>query len=425
MADGVALIQATVETLAAEDIVGQCLGEELVTLYSAIEQLQAQVSRRLAVFDGRGDAKADGFGSTASWLAAKCRKDPGDAHRAVRVARLERYLPEITDLWEAGGTTTSHVQQVARVRHKAKADELFDALRGTWHRLCAKEDVATLNKAFVAFLERLDNTKPIDEQAKLRAIDRRRLAGSLCLGVGNIEGRYDLESYELIMLAIEHERHAGHAEGDQRTIEQARADALTEICRRTLNGRNDGGDTEPHINVIVTQETLAGLDAGLCETDTGLAMSVDTVRRLCCHSTIGRILIDQFGAVLDLGHGQRIFNRAQRRAMAYRDRGCCFPGCTRPARHCQTHHLTWWEHGGRTNLDNGALLCWAHHRFVHELGWRVTRNTTGGLDWHKPDGTHHATWHPPDLPEPLPMSSKTSRAVKRGCTSRAGPGPER
>jgi hypothetical protein len=93
--------------------------------------------------------------------------------------------------------------------------------------------------------------------------------------------------------------------------------------------------------------------------------------------------------------------------MAYRDRGCCFPGCRRPARHCEAHHLHWWEHGGPTDLENGALLCWAHHRLVHDFAWQVRRNTAGGLDWYKPDGTHHATWHPPGLPPPLPIRDPT------------------
>jgi len=27
--------------------------------------------------------------------------------------------------------------------------------------------------------------------------------------------------------------------------------------------------------------------------------------------------------------------------------------------------VIWWEHGGRTDIDNGALLCSAHHHLLH------------------------------------------------------------
>src|SRR3954469_7468835 len=119
---------STTEALAAlvdEDIDGRYLGDEIEQLYAWINRLHAQVSRRLAVFDARGDALGDGFRSTAGWLAAKCRMAPGEATRAVRVARLERHLPTITTMWENGETTATHVQALARVRHRAKADRHF------------------------------------------------------------------------------------------------------------------------------------------------------------------------------------------------------------------------------------------------------------------------------------------------------------
>ncbi|MGZ4619080.1 MAG: HNH endonuclease signature motif containing protein [Frankiaceae bacterium] len=54
-----------------------------------------------------------------------------------------------------------------------------------------------------------------------------------------------------------------------------------------------------------------------------------------------------------------------------RDRGCAFPGCDRPARWTQAHHIEHWSDGGATATDNCVLLCAAHHRAVHHSGWRV------------------------------------------------------
>ena len=81
--------------------------------------------------------------------------------------------------------------------------------------------------------------------------------------------------------------------------------------------------------------------------------------------------------VLDLGRSTRVWNRAQRRAAALRDRGCTAPGCDRPPAACQLHHARHWIDGGPTDLTNAALLCGFHHRMVHRQGWTVTLAPNG------------------------------------------------
>ena len=83
-------------------------------------------------------------------------------------------------------------------------------------------------------------------------------------------------------------------------------------------------------------------------------------------------------AVLDAGRAQRLGSPIQRRKATLRDRGCVTPGCTTPAWLCELHHLTPWLHGGRTDLDDMALLCPSHHRFLHRHQWTLTHNPTTG-----------------------------------------------
>jgi Domain of unknown function (DUF222)/HNH endonuclease len=71
-----------------------------------------------------------------------------------------------------------------------------------------------------------------------------------------------------------------------------------------------------------------------------------------------------------------------------------FPDCDRPLAWCDAHHLQHWLHGGRTDLANLALVCRAHHRVVHEGGWRPTRG---------PDGRFNVS--PPQRP-PRPHQSR-------------------
>jgi HNH endonuclease len=80
---------------------------------------------------------------------------------------------------------------------------------------------------------------------------------------------------------------------------------------------------------------------------------------------------------LEVVRATRVVQPAQRSALAVRDGGCVFPGCDRPLAWCDAHHLWHWVDGGPTDLANLALLCRAHHREVHEGGWRLLRGPDG------------------------------------------------
>jgi len=157
---------------------------------------------------------------------------------------------------------------------------------------------------------------------------------------------------------------AGH--GDLRTMDQRRADALIEIARayqRCGDGRANGGD-RPRVNLLLDYKTLVdGLGTALL-LDSGDQITAQEARLLACDADILPIVCNGTSQPLDLGRQQRLFTGALRQALAARDRGCCFPGCDRSPRDCDAHHLIPWPKGGRTSLDNGALLCRFHHQQV-------------------------------------------------------------
>jgi Domain of unknown function (DUF222)/HNH endonuclease len=82
---------------------------------------------------------------------------------------------------------------------------------------------------------------------------------------------------------------------------------------------------------------------------------------------------------LEVGRASRVVTPAQRSALVVRDGGCVVGGCGRPPAWCEAHHLLHWLDGGRTDLENLALVCRAHHRAVHEGGWRLARDADGRL----------------------------------------------
>lgn len=154
--------------------------------------------------------------------------------------------------------------------------------------------------------------------------------------------------------------------GDMRTMEQRRADALMEITRAYLaagKGAANGGD-RPRINLLLDYRTLVGGLVPATLLDSGEQISAQQARLLACDADILPIVCDGHSQPLDVGRQQRLFSGALRQALAVRDQGCSFPGCDKPPRDCDAHHLVPWWHGGETALHNGTLLCRFHHQQV-------------------------------------------------------------
>jgi hypothetical protein len=162
-------------------------------------------------------------------------------------------------------------------------------------------------------------------------------------------------------------------------------DPLDEIDDEARLGRDAAapptsrGPVSPMALLTVTT-TLEELRAGLTgagRLDTGRTLSAATLRELACDSLVVPAVLGGAAQVLDLGRATKVWNRAQRRAIALRDRGCVAPGCDRPPHACQVHHCQHWIVGGPTDLANGALLCGFHHRMVHRQGWGITLAANG------------------------------------------------
>ena len=165
----------------------------------------------------------------------------------------------------------------------------------------------------------------------------------------------------------------------------SRADGVVALAESYLAGKvaTGNGGERFQVMVHVDQDPLAP-DGGLAGTlDDGSPISAETLRRVACDC--GLVAVRGGGEGLNIGRRARTIPLAIRRALALRDRGCCFPGCTHD-RFLHGHHIRHWLHGGETSVDNLALLCTHHHRLVHEGGWSVARTGDGQLVFTAPDG---------------------------------------
>lgn len=238
-----------------------------------------------------------------------------------------------------------------------------------------------------------------------RLFQRRRLALSrFGDGMTRIDGLLDPESAAVVSSAFDRvlsPRRGGprftdpadvaraeRLQADPRTTEQLMVDALVQFVRIAV-GADQGevfGSTAPVVMIHVAQSDLESGEGAASIAGQDAPASIATAQRYACGRS-QRILFDGGGAVLELGHEQRLFSRAQRWALAARDGGCLHPGCDRPPSWTEAHHTDEWRaHRGRTDLDRGVLLCAHHHRWVHAGRHRIVcRDGTYGLVRHGTD----------------------------------------
>ena len=101
------------------------------------------------------------------------------------------------------------------------------------------------------------------------------------------------------------------------------------------------GERVPEISVLTDHDTLvSGWHAhSICETDDGIPLPVETVRRMCCDAEILPIVLNGAGEVLDVGRTRRTATPAQRRALRAMHRTCAHPDCTVVFSACDIHHI--------------------------------------------------------------------------------------
>ena len=114
-------------------------------------------------------------------------------------------------------------------------------------------------------------------------------------------------------------------------------------------------------------------------------LSAETVRRMACDATVAVAIDDDVGKTMYEGRARRWPSDSQRREIMRRDRHCRFPGCTNVT-FTNVHHIVPWKPGGRTDLDNLALLCEFHHHRVHSRHWTLSGDANATLTFVGPTG---------------------------------------
>ena len=130
----------------------------------------------------------------------------------------------------------------------------------------------------------------------------------------------------------------------------------------------------------------------------GEPISPEAARRLACDAKIIPIVLGTRSEPLDIARASRTVPLPMRRAIELRDGHCRFPGCERPPKWCEAHHVRFWTRdNGPTEINNLILACKFHHILVHEYGWNLTFDpTTNTVHVTRPDGRPHDIESTPD-----------------------------
>ncbi len=376
------------EGLSPEDLVN--LADHYQHLHSAV--VAARSAALAACEEARVHAEV-GLRRPTGWWCDRHRLPFGVAAGQVALSRGLLHVPRVRAALAAGEISESHARDLARLW----TPKVAEVLERDLHLLLD----AARRHSYQGFREVLRRWLALaDPERSDRADQRDRKARALYLSrVGDrvrIDGDVDTLSGVVMDNALRHfeqklfdedwkatrDRYGDDACAEllPRSPAQRRLDAMV-LALETAYQNDTGGTGDPLVNVVIDHKTLdheirrfCGLPHdgsfsfdpdGRCSLIDGTPISPALALHLAFRGHMARVVLNNEGRIIDMGRRSRFFSGALREALIIRDRTCCHPGCNLPATRCEADHRIPWSEGGSTDLDNGQMLCFWHHRLKH------------------------------------------------------------
>jgi len=318
--------------------------------------------------DRREGWRAEGATSLETWVVERCGVSVPTARAWTHVAGRLFDLPQLAAALSTGELSFDKVRAVVDV-----------ATPETDHDL--RERAAECSVRQLAELAR--STSGTDEVQAQRDHERRSLRCNDRFRTVSVQ--LPPAPYAEVRACLETRARRIPSDGET-PWDQRMCDAFLEMLRSSGTRGSSPYFVVAHVpleSLIDPQSDEASALAGELERD-GL-LSVETVRRLACDTTIAIAVDDDVGHTMYEGRARREPTDAQHREIRRRDRHCRFPGCTN-ATFTNTHHIKPWKPDGRTDLDNLALLCEYHHHRVHSKQWTMSGDANAELSFIGPTG---------------------------------------
>ncbi len=395
-------------------------------LDTAITRLTSARAALLVAEREQGRWQRSGAASFAQWRGQAAGVGSGIAAREERQAHTLTSLPAVAVAAEAGDIALAHVDVITRIASdpSEQVRAAATSLRGQAElvQLARGQDAATFARTAARWAVRHDADAVEDAHQAQR---RRRFLHLATTDHGTrLTGLLDNQAGYRLRLALE-AANPRPAADDDRSGEQRAADGLTTLAEHILTdpGTQPGAAVRPHVSFLMREQTWTALrrrrqqharsdegrqtqevqeiqkprsatahpgvpvprqvgsaaltaapvpDTVLMEDGTPVPRS--EAEQALCDCELTRVVLDARDSPINLGRTQRLYTGPMRRAVIARDHSCRWPGCARPARWCEIHHIHWWDRDtGDTSLTNAVLLCAHHHHEVHRRDLDVTR----------------------------------------------------
>lgn len=330
----------------------------------------------------RGYALIDGFEQTTAEVAAAMNLSPMGASYLVSYAEaLDVRLPGVAALLAEGRTDWRTVRLIIGrtdlVSDETVMAELDASLAeriGRWHGWSKQRILNAIDAAV-----RVADPDAARERRSAAEEDRHIGITAQENGMAEVYGKVAAAA------ATAFDRRLSQlakqvCSADPRTLDQRRADALAALtegrrlactcgkpecpCRAAVDepDRNPA-DTQIVVNVVASEHTVTGRGDSPGYLERYGVIDAEQVRSLAEAASL-RLADPQTSAAAALRYQP---SAALERAIRCRDLTCRFPGCGRPATHCDVDHTVPFNHenpvlGGLTVAGNLKCLCRQHHR---------------------------------------------------------------
>jgi Domain of unknown function (DUF222) len=337
-----------------------------------IDSLEGVFSRNARRSQQNGEHLVGGNITAASWIARTCGMSITSAADRLCVGEQLGSLPKVAAALGSGEISYQSASALCHLRERlGEKAEFFDEDEMLGY---AREYSVFELRKLCRFAWHVANPDGFFKEAEADFTRRYFHISQMPDGMFAVDGQLDPVSGAALKTAVDVLAKPKGPE-DERTAKQRRADAVGELSMHameqgTLPRRHS---VKPHINLTMTLEGLKGeLGVPPADLDLSLPISTRTAERIACDCTMSRVLLAD-SMVIDVGRATRTTSAPTMRALRVRDKGCRFPGCDRQVNWSNPHHIKFWGRGGPGNLPNLVLLCFFHHRLVHEGGWQVIK----------------------------------------------------
>ncbi len=370
--------------------------ERLEELFAAKAAAEGAIVVHLGEVERSQSFREEGATSTQHWVTERFGVSMATARSLTHLGELAWDLPHLVGALCGGEVSLDKVRAVAHVATPESDAELCQQAKE--HSVRELAEVTATSSGSGSPLTSAEQ----HERRSLRFNDTFR----------TVTAQLAADSYAETRACLEARAQRIPSDGET-PWDQRLCDGFFELIHLSgSEGSGQGATSSPNFVVVHVP-----LDALISEADEASELSGElerdglidgeTVQRIACDATVAIAVDDDVGHTMYEGRARRTPSDAQRREVMRRDRHCRFPGCPNVA-FANVHHVVPWKPGGRTDLENLALLCLYHHHLVHSKGWTMSGNANEELSIVGPTGRVMAS-------RPSPLWTRVTERARAGA----------